>query len=328
MFLLFLPVLIISFFVTLRVLPPWIKRAHEEGFTGKDVHKKDKREVAEGGGLSVLSGFIVSVFLYLAIKTFVFHDQSHTIEIFALFGLLFFSSIVGLLDDLLGWKKGLSKKIRLGLILFSAVPLMVLSIGQPTILGINIGIWYSIIIVPIAVLGATTTFNFLAGYNGLESSQGILILTALSVANFIMGNWWLALISGSFVAALLAFFLFNKYPAKVFPGDILTYPTGAMIVGIAIIGNLEKFALFLFIPYIIETFMKLRGKLKKESFSQILEDGSLDLRYDKLYGLEHVAVVLLKKFKKNKKAFEWEVPILINIFQIIIIILGFAFILG
>lgn len=326
--LLFLPVLIISFLISIWILPSWIKKAHEEKFTGIDIHKQDKRPVAEGGGISVLTGFIVALFLYLAIKTFVYHDQSHTIEIFALFGLVLFSALVGLFDDLLGWKKGLSKRLRLSLILFSAVPLMVLNVGQHSIMGINLGILYPLLVVPIAVLGATTTFNFLAGYNGLESSQGLLILTALSVANFITGNWWLALISGSYVTALLAFFLFNKYPAKVFPGDILTYPTGAMIAGIAIIGNLEKFALILFIPYIIEVILKARGKLKKESFSKVLEDGSLDLRYGKIYGLEHVAVVLLRKLKKSKKAYEWEVPILINIFQFIIILIGFAFFLG
>jgi len=326
--LLFIPVLIISFLISLWILPGWIKRAHEEKLTGTDVHKKDKRPVAEGGGISVLTGFIVALFLYIAIKTFIYHDQSHIIDIFALFGLVLFSAIVGLFDDLLGWKKGLSKKLRLTLILFSAVPLMVLNVGQHTVLGIQLGILYPLLIIPIAVLGATTTFNFLAGYNGLESSQGILILAALSVANFITGNWWLALISGAYVTALFAFFLFNKYPAKVFPGDILTYPTGAIIAGIAIVGNMEKFALILFVPYILEVILKVRGKLKKESFSKVLDDGSLTLRYDKIYGLEHIAVVLLKKFKKSKKAYEWEVPILINIFQLIIILIGFAFFLG
>lgn len=325
--LLFLPVLIISFLISLWILPGWIKRAHEEKFTGIDIHKREKYPVAEGGGISVITGFIVALFLYLAIKTFIYHDQSHTIDIFALFGLVLFSAIVGLFDDLLGWKKGLSKKVRLVLILFSAIPLMVLNVGQHTVLGINLGILYSLLIIPIAVVGSTTTFNFLAGYNGLESSQGILILAALSVANFITGNWWLALISGAYVTALLAFFLFNKYPAKVFPGDILTYPTGAIIAGIAIIGNIEKFALIIFIPYILEVILKIRGKLQKESFSKVLNDGSLTLKYSKIYGLEHLAVFLLKKFKKSKKAYEWEVPILINLFQLIIIIIGFAFFL-
>src|SRR3989344_2780262 len=66
--------------------------------------------------------------------------------------------------------------------------------------------------------------------------------------------------------ALLAFFIFNKHPAHIFPGDTLTYPIGTIIAIIAILGNIEKFALILFIPYLIEGLLKARGKMQKESF--------------------------------------------------------------
>ena len=38
------------------------------------------------------------------------------------------------------------------------------------------------------------------------------------------------------VAALLGFYLYNKYPAKVFPGDSMTWAIGALIAGMAILG--------------------------------------------------------------------------------------------
>ena len=63
------------------------------------------------------------------------------------------------------------------------------------------------------------------------------------------------------VGALIGFYIYNKFPAKVFPGDILTYSVGALIAGMAILGNFEKIAVFVFIPYIIETILKSRGKL-------------------------------------------------------------------
>jgi UDP-N-acetylglucosamine--dolichyl-phosphate N-acetylglucosaminephosphotransferase len=108
----------------------------------------------------------------------------------------------------------------------------------------------------------------------------------------------------------------------MFPGDVLTYSVGALIAAIAILGEIEKIAIFFFIPYIIETVLKLRGKLKKESFAKVNEDGSLDMPYKKVYGLEHLAIKILKKIKKNKKVYEKEVVYLINIFQILIISLG------
>ncbi|MDP2628571.1 MAG: glycosyl transferase family 4, partial [Nanoarchaeota archaeon] len=185
------------------------------------------------------------------------------------------------------------------------------------------GLLYPLIIVPLGIVGASTTYNFLAGYNGLEGSQGILILSALGIVTKLTGNSWLSVICFIMVSCLIAFFLFNKKPARIFPGDILTYSIGSLIAIIAILGNIEKIAIWFFIPYIIETVLKVRGKLEKESFAKIKDDGSLENRYEKFYGLEHIAIHLLGKMKKSKKVYEQEVVYLINAFQIIIIILGF-----
>jgi UDP-N-acetylglucosamine--dolichyl-phosphate N-acetylglucosaminephosphotransferase len=190
---------------------------------------------------------------------------------------------------------------------------------------INLGILYPLFIIPLGIVGATVTFNFLAGYNGLETSQGILILSALAVVTYFTGAPWLSIVSLSMVASLFAFYIFNKVPAKIFPGDILTYSVGALIATISILGNIEKIAVFFFIPYIMETILKLRGGLKKESFAKLnKKDVSLELPYKKVYGLEHLAILILKKIKSNKRAYEKEVVYLINFFQLIIILIGLA----
>jgi hypothetical protein len=46
--------------------------------------------------------------------------------------------------------------------------------------------------------------------------------------------------------------------------------------------------------------------------------------YDKIYGLEHLAIFLLKKIKPSKKVYENDVVYLINGFQLVVIILGFV----
>jgi len=134
------------------------------------------------------------------------------------------------------------------------------------------------------------------------------------------GSSWLGVIGICMVAALAAFLIFNIYPARVFPGDVLTYPIGGLIAMMAILGNFEKIAIFFFIPYIIEVGLKLRGKLEKQSFGKPNKDGSLDLAYNKIYGLEHLAIWILKKYNKNS---EKNVVYLIYMFQIAVIILGF-----
>jgi UDP-N-acetylglucosamine--dolichyl-phosphate N-acetylglucosaminephosphotransferase len=229
---------------------------------------------------------------------------------------------VGFTDDILGWKIGLNRQLRILFLIFASLPLIVINAGQ-TVTGTNLELIYPLILLTVGIIGSSATFNFLAGYNGLESSQGIIILSALSIVTYITGNRWLSIIGLVMAASLAAFYLFNKHPAKVFPGDILTYPVGALIGIIAILGSVEKIAIFFFIPYILETILKVRGKLKKESFAKLNEDGSLDMPYNKVYGLEHLAILILKKIKPSKKVFEKEVVLLINAFQILIVIAGF-----
>jgi UDP-N-acetylglucosamine--dolichyl-phosphate N-acetylglucosaminephosphotransferase len=230
----------------------------------------------------------------------------------------------------LGWKIGLGKRVRIFLVLLAAVPLMVINAGESTVsipfVGeISLGLLYPLIILPIGVIGATTTFNFLAGYNGLEAGQGIILLGALSIVAFLTGSSWLALIGLCMVVALAAFLVFNRYPCRVFPGDVLTYPIGTLIAIFAILGNCERIAIFFFIPYIAETVLKLRAgiRLDKESFGKPQKDGSLDLPYDKIYGLEHLAILILKKVKKGGRVYETDVVYFIHGIQIILVVIGF-----
>lgn len=315
----------LSFFCTFLIIPSWIRNAKRNNLTGKDIHKKHQPEIAEGGGVSILFGVLIGILLYVAIRTFYFHSTEHAAAILTILCVILISAIVGMFDDVLGWKKGLSRKVRLCLIFFAAVPLMVINAGEATMMGVNFGLIYPLLLIPLGVVGATTTFNFLAGYNGLEASQGILILSALAIVNFLLNQGWLSIICLCMVASLIAFYIYNKNPSKVFPGDITTYSIGALIAGIAIIGNIEKIAIFFYIPYIIEVGLKVRGKLKKESFAKVNEKGYLEVPYSKIYSLTHLSIFILKKFKKNVR--EKEVVYLINGFQLLVILLGFLFFL-
>jgi len=311
----------ISFFCTFFLIPFWIKRAEAEGLVGKDMHKQEKSKIAEAGGISVMFGFSVGILLYIAINTFYFENNLYLTPLFAILCVLFLSMILGAVDDLLGWKKGLGKKVRIAMLIFVAIPLMAINAGESEMLGIEFGLLFPLILIPIGILGTTTTFNFLAGYNGLEAGQGILIISALAVVTFLNGNAWLSVVALCMVAALISFYIFNKYPAKIFPGDTLTYPVGALIGVMAILGNIEKIAIFFFIPYILEFFLKLRGGLKKESFAKLEKDGTLKMPYEKIYGLEHLAIKILKKTKG--RVYETDVVLCINGFQLLVITIGF-----
>jgi len=322
---LILPILA-SFFITLILLPFWIKRAQREGLVGKDIHKLNKVKVAEGGGLVVVVGFVLGVLFYVALKTFYFSTSEKVAEIFALLTTLLIVVMIGTIDTFLGWRRGLGRRLRTFLVLFSAIPLIVINAGRSVIeipfFGVvDLGILYPLVLIPIGVAGATTVYNFLAGYNGLEAGQGVIFLLALSAVAYFTGSPWLSIISLCMIAALLAFLVYNLYPARVFPGDALTYGIGGLIAVMAILGNFERIAVFFFIPYIIEFFLKARGNFVKQSFGKLMPDGSLDLRYSKIYGLEHLAIYIMKKL--NIKPTEKKVVYSIWLFQLVIIALGF-----
>jgi UDP-N-acetylglucosamine--dolichyl-phosphate N-acetylglucosaminephosphotransferase len=321
-----------SFFCTFLIMPFWIRKAKQIGLTWEDMHKfKSDKNVAGSGGIIVVLGTMIGIFAYVAIQTFYFKNFNGTlIGIFAILSSMFLITGVGLIDDLFGWKKGgMSIRSRVILILFAAVPLMVINAGESNVLGIELGLLFPLLAIPVGVLGAATTFNMIAGYNGLETGQGIIILSAMAIVTYLTGTAWLSVVALCMVASLFAFYIFNVNPAKVFPGDVLTYSVGALIAAIAIVGNVEKIALFFFIPYFIEVVLKLRAKItiRQKGFVQNFgvpnEDNSLELRYKKIYSITHLSLWTLKKINPSKKVYENEVVWLINGFQILIVLVGF-----
>jgi len=326
--LLFLSI-IFSFIITIIFLIYWIKKSNQIGLVWRDMNKVSKEKVGGSGGLAVVLGFIMGVLVYIAIQTFYFNSSYNLVEIFSLTTAILLLGGIGIIDDLLGWQHGgLSIRSRLIMVLFAAIPLMVINAGNshiyiPYFGSTNVGILYPLLFIPIGIIGASTTFNFLAGYNGLEAGQGILILSALAMLSYLNGQTWLTLISLCMIVSLFGFLFFNKYPSKVFPGDVLTYPVGGLIAIMAILGNFELFTVFIFIPYIIETGLKLRGRLKKYSFGEPQKDGSLKNKYNKIYGLEHFAIYIIEQIKESKKAYEWEVVLFVHTIQLIFIILAF-----
>lgn len=320
--------LLVSFLIVLFLMPFWIRKANQLGLMWNDMNKFLREKVAGSGGIIVVVSFVISVLVYIAYITFYLKESNnHLVAIFSLLLVVCLLAGIGFIDDLFGWQHGgLSRRSRLILVALASIPLMAINAGRPDIslpfLGqANLGIIYSLVVIPIGIIGATTTFNFLAGFNGLEAGQGILLLSAAAIVSYATGNSWLSIIALCMVVALIAFLFYNFYPARVFPGNSITYAIGGLFAIISILGNFEKVAIFFFIPYIIETILKSRGGLEKQSFGKPNKEGTLDLKYDKFYALTHIAIFMLKKL--NIRPTEKNVVYSIWLFQIAIILLGF-----
>lgn len=329
--------IIISFVVAYFGLIFWIKKCRKVGLLWEDMNKFGKpKNVAASGGIIVLIAFSLGVLFYVAIRTFILKQtDSVDVQIFALLTTIIFLGLVGLVDDFLGWHHGgLSIKARILLAIVAAIPLMVINAGEsamaiPFLGTVNFGILYPLILIPLGIVATSTVYNFLAGFSGLEAGQGILVVGAMSYVSYLTGNNWLALIGLCMVAAIFGYWFFNKDPAKVFPGDSMTYAVGGLVGAMAIIGNFEKIAIIIFIPYIIEMVLKTWGRFDlhigkfPQSFGIPQKDGSLLLPYKKVYGLTHFSILALSKVKK--KVYLNDVVYFVHLIQIVFIALAFLF---
>jgi UDP-N-acetylglucosamine--dolichyl-phosphate N-acetylglucosaminephosphotransferase len=325
---------LLSFIFTVFFIPKWIKKARQFGLVGKDMNKYDKPEVAEAGGIVVIIGLLAGTLFYIFLDTFFLKTGADALLIFAAMLTVLLAGFLGFIDDVLGWKKGLKRWQKPLLTIPMAIPLMVINAGHSTmsipLLGpIDFGIVYPLVIIPIGIVGAANGFNMLAGFNGLEAGMGAIALGTLGTISLFNGNTGLAAVAFSAVASLLAFLIFNWNPARIFPGDSLTYGIGALIAVVSILGNMERAGLILFIPFLIDAVWSLlpeaKGAPKREAFGKPNKDGSLDMPYDKLYGFEHFGLWLMKKVKK--KAYETDVTLFFLIMELLLSALVFGFLL-
>ncbi|MEM4204339.1 MAG: hypothetical protein QXS54_09755 [Candidatus Methanomethylicaceae archaeon] len=268
-----------------------------------------------------MGGIIGGSLYYVALNTFLLHQPFYNIYVLGGMATALIIFIMGMIDDMLGWKIGLSKLQKPLLTLPAAVPMMVINAGHsaialPFIGAVELGLLYPLLLVPVGVVGAANAFNMLAGYNGLECGMGIIITTTISIVCYITGSAWVAVLGGIMVAALSAFFIFNWYPAKIFPGNAFTYLVGSMIAVLAIFGNVEKLALILFVPYYLDFLLPLRKRMTVEAYAKVNPDGSLDLPYDGIYDVTHLSIKIVKKIKKSAR--ENEVVFLILLMELII----------
>jgi len=314
---------VFSFAITYLLVPKLKAFLEDAGLVGTDVQKKDKPKVAEMGGPAVIFGTIAGLFLFIWMNTFLYGQSTNLIELLAAVTTFLIAGFIGLFDDLGSLIKkreiaeGLGTFKRIGLkqwqkpllTFAAAIPLMAVMAGESTVtvplIGlVDLGIVYPLILVPIAVVGASNALNMLAGMNGLEAGTGAVLMFFLGLFAYVKGTPEAAILAFVTFAALLAFLKFNWYPAKIFPGDSFTYALGAITASIAIIGNIEKFALLLFAPWFLELLLKLRSRLKAQNFGILQPDGTLKAPSEKVYSITHI-VMKLGRFK------EWQVSAII-----------------
>merc|ERR1719244_2139401 len=122
---------------------------------------------------------------------------------------------------------------------------------------IQLGFFYYVYMGMLAVF-CTNAINILAGINGLEVGQSVIIACSLVIFNLmsLSGNlghhhqfslYFLL----PYLGTSLGLLAHNWYPSKVFPGDTFCYFSGMTLAVVAILGHFSKTLLLFFIPQIV-----------------------------------------------------------------------------
>lgn len=189
-------------------------------------------------------------------------------------------------------REGLQQNLKMLFVLPAALPLIAVGAGSsvmhfPVVGTIEWGILYPLLLLPVGLLFVSNVVNMLAGTNGLSAGMSLVASFYLGLFAYINGEVTAMLIAWSLTASLLAFIYYNFCPASILPGDSLTYLCGATLFAAIVIGNMEKFGVFLFTPWIVEFLLKLRSGFQAHSWGIIQEDGSLRPQHEKIYSLTH-----------------------------------------
>ena len=210
------------------------------------------------GGLAVMLGFYIGVSLLI-----VFAASLPPSVFYASLAASLGAGFVGLIDDMFG----LRQRAKAILPYLLAIPLgaVAYSSGDTYLLGVNLGL-LTVLVVPLGVTSAANATNMLEGLNGLGAGMGIIMTVALVTLAFLQGSYSGLFIAFPLLGALVAFLAFNKYPARVFPGDSMTLFMGAAIASIAIVSHQKAIGAILFAPMIVEFGLKLRSHFHAENY--------------------------------------------------------------
>ncbi len=267
--------------------PPLIRKMKAGGMIGVDVNKVEKTQVAELGGIAALFAFSVSLSLVVGFQKLLGNVAEP--PFLAAISVFFMASLIGLIDDI----SNLSQRFKAIAVAFAALPLMLVHLGEPTIafpFGLQWAftgdshLFYWLVLVPIGVTGVANAMNMSAGYNGLETGQTAVVAGSLLVVGQIRGTPDVSLlVFGAIIGCSVGLYYFNRFPARVFVGDIGTLGLGAALAAGIILAHVEFYGVVAILPAFYELFATsyygLRGQnaARKEACRHpiIGEDGTL-----------------------------------------------------
>lgn len=262
--------------ITYSIIPKFRDMFIKARLFGVDLNKSTGEKVPEATGVITGSVFLMITFLMIPFTYSSYLMEEENTESFPhaeftqlLAALLSISCmlLLGFADDVLD----LRWRHKLLLPTMASLPLLMVYyvttnktyIMVPTLLrvflgpSIQLGFLYYVYMGMLAVF-CTNAINILAGINGLEVGQSVIIASSLIIFNLMS-------LSGSlghhhqfslyfllpYLGTSLGLLVHNWFPSSVFPGDTFCYFSGMTLAVVAILGHFSKTLLLFFLPQIL-----------------------------------------------------------------------------
>ncbi|KZO93592.1 N-acetylglucosaminephosphotransferase [Calocera viscosa TUFC12733] len=297
---------ILAFVATAYLIPALGENFIKIGLKGRDLLKTYDDAIPECQGLICAAVYItlLTLFIPFPFSSFLTRERDYDVEGLAggdfphqqlatyLSALLSFmaATMLGLLDDLfdIRWR------YKLPIPIIASIPLLLVYYAEQGLTTVVIPIPLRKLLGTVVDLGplyyvymsllstfCTNAINILAGVNGVEVGQALIIACSVAINDLLYlpwpytlrlgsrelgGEWGAGLAFGSkelverhllslyFMLPLIGvcsgLIFHNWYPARAFPGDTLCYFAGMTIAAAGILGHFSKTLLLFFIPQI------------------------------------------------------------------------------
>ncbi|NWI69048.1 GPT acetylglucosaminephosphotransferase, partial [Todus mexicanus] len=266
---------LLGFLATLTLIPAFKEHFLAARLFGEDLNKASRRPVPEAQGVISGAVFLIILFCFIPVpflRCFVEEQcaafpQDEFVELIGALLAICCMIFLGFADDVLN----LRWRHKLLLPTMASLPLLMVyftNFGNTTIvvpkpfrvllgLHLDLGVLYYVYMGMLAVF-CTNAINILAGINGIEAGQSLVIAASIIVFNIVELNGdyrddhiFSLYFMIPFFFTTLGLFYHNWYPSRAFVGDTFCYFAGMTFAVVGILGHFSKTMLLFFIPQVL-----------------------------------------------------------------------------
>ncbi|VEE80121.1 phospho-N-acetylmuramoyl-pentapeptide-transferase [Streptococcus milleri] len=253
---------IVTFILTLVGIPAFIRFYHKAHISGQQMHEDVKQHQAKAGTPTMGGTVFLLASVLSSFVTALISKELSSAALMVLFILVLYG-IVGFLDDFLKVfrkiNEGLNPKQKLALQIIGGIVFYFFfdTHGGGDLLNVfgfplHLGYLY-IAFTLFWLVGFSNAVNLTDGIDGLASISVTISLVAYAVIATVQHRLDILIVILSMIGGLLAFFIFNHKPAKIFMGDVGSLALGGMLAAISIALHQEWTLLIIGIVYVFET---------------------------------------------------------------------------